>query len=48
MLYDFEGDEDNGELVITEGTMITILNQVIYTEYICNTSYAEISTVNMG
>ena len=28
MLYDFEGDAENGELNITEGAMITVLNQV--------------------
>lgn len=29
VLYDFDGDEENGELNIIEGTLITILNQVL-------------------
>ena len=33
MIYDFEGDTENGELVIEEGTIIKILNQVH--SYIC-------------
>ena len=28
ILYDFEGDTENGELVINEGEEITVLNQV--------------------
>lgn len=28
ILYDFEGDTENGELVINEGEEVTVLNQV--------------------
>ena len=28
ILYDFDGDAENGELVASEGTELTILNQV--------------------
>ena len=28
MLYDFEGDVENGELTIAEGETITVINQV--------------------
>ncbi len=28
ILYDFEGDTENGELVIGEGDVVTVLNQV--------------------
>ena len=31
MLYDFEGDTENGELVIKEGDEVVILNQVSQT-----------------
>jgi hypothetical protein len=30
ILYDFEGDTENGELVINEGEEVTVLNQVNY------------------
>lgn len=29
ILYDFEGDTENGELVINEGEEVTVLNQVL-------------------
>lgn len=30
ILYDFEGDTENGELVINEGEEVVVLNQVSF------------------
>ena len=36
MLYDFEGDIENGELTISEGDTITVINQASIICCICD------------
>jgi len=35
VLYDFEGDIENGELTISEGDTITVINQASFICLIC-------------
>ena len=35
VLYDFDGDTENGELIIKEGDKITVLNQVCVCVSVC-------------
>lgn len=45
MLYDFEGDIENGELTISEGDTITVINQASVICYICDLKFAHGSFV---